>query len=266
MVTASYGTRTRRPSRQAVMAQGSALPGQRQRSAMEDRFRSAVSRRGCGATADGGTPQEGPQSAAGVAPCWLALAILTTPLPAAAQHWTFDAREIGLGGARENTSLASTIVPERRPYRSILIPLRLIPVLKDLDVYNPLSEDFDPIAAITNILNPVHHTFDPGQPSGQVQLLNALLGFALNRDIDAYLADFLPDIQVLGADGAGAQHTEQRGIRGLRHSARSAGRSRCGRCRVLQDLAGAIGLEATVRLRRAAGRELGPHVPCSRQR
>ena len=145
----------------------------------------------------------------------LALATLTTPLPAAAQHWTFDAREIGLGGARENTSLASTIVPERRPYRSILIPLRLIPVLKDLDVYNPLTDDFDPIRAITNVLNPFHHTFDPGKPSGQVQLFNALLGFALNRDIDVYLAGLLPDIEVLGIDRGGAQHTGPRGSSAL---------------------------------------------------
>ena len=145
----------------------------------------------------------------------LALAILTASRPAAAQHWTFDAREIGLGGAREQTSLASTIVPERRPYRSIPIPLRLISVLGEIDVYRPLRDDFDPVRAITNVSNPVHYTFDPGRPSGHVQLLNALLSFALNPDIGVYLTDLLLDVEVPGIDRAGAQHAGQLGASAL---------------------------------------------------
>ncbi|MCY4573831.1 MAG: hypothetical protein OXF01_13635 [Gemmatimonadetes bacterium] len=79
--------------------------------------------------------------------------------------WTFDARRIALGGTRPVTNIGSSMVPQRRSYRSIVLPLRLLQVLRDRDVYIPHSMDFDPIRAATNIVSPLHLTFGEPPPS-----------------------------------------------------------------------------------------------------
>lgn len=127
------------------------------------------------------------------------------PQPAAAQHWSFDARRIALGSTRPVTNPASGMVPSRRPYRSFVLPFRLFQVLGDLDVYNPHSIDFDPIRAATNIASPLHYTFGEPPPSDYSTLLNDLLNF--NLDITSYLAEIgihITDLEELvGSGGSG---------------------------------------------------------------
>ena len=137
----------------------------------------------------------------------LALAF-AAPAPAAAQHWSFDARRIALGDARDVTSIASAIVPQRRRYRAIVLPFRLFQIIGDLDVYRPASENFDPIRAITNVSSPLHYTFgDDGSSSGYVRILNDLLNFDLDRDVRGYLDALdinLPNLDLtVGSAGGG---------------------------------------------------------------
>ena len=134
-------------------------------------------------------------------------AAFVMPAPAAAQHWSFDARRIALGDARDVTSIASVIVPPRRRYRTIVVPLRLFQIMGDLDVYRPADRNFDPIRAITNVASPLHYTFgDDGSSSLYVRILNDLLNFDLDRDLDGYLDDLDGYLDDLGIDlpGLGA--------------------------------------------------------------
>ena len=47
----------------------------------------------------------------------VAALFLTIPVPAAAQHWSFDARRIALGGVG-SANLASELVADRRAYKA----------------------------------------------------------------------------------------------------------------------------------------------------
>lgn len=128
-------------------------------------------------------------------------AAFAAPAPASAQHWSFDARRIALGDARDVTSIASVIVPPRRTYRTIVLPLRLVQILDDLDVYRPGGENFDPIRAITNVASPLHYTFgDDGSSSLYVRILNDLLNFDLDRDVSGYLDYLDVDLEDLDLD------------------------------------------------------------------
>ena len=78
--------------------------------------------------------------------------------PAAAQNWSFDARRVALGGIGTTENVASGMVEEQRRYRSIVLPLGLIPVLSDLDVFKPGGDRFDPVRAMEYAASPLHYT------------------------------------------------------------------------------------------------------------
>ena len=139
--------------------------------------------------------------------------LLLDAAAATAQHWSFDARRIGVGGARPGTSIASSMVPRRRTYRSIVLPFRLLQVLGDMDVYNPHSIDFDPIRAVTNIVSPLHFTFGEPAPGDYSALLNDLLNFGL--DIESYFAELGIDIDELEALLAQENGTASRAVGSL---------------------------------------------------
>ena len=67
--------------------------------------------------------------------------------PARAQNWSNDARSIALGsGGTEN--VAGKMAQEEVQYKAIVIPLGLIQVLPDWSVFNPASDEFDPVRAL----------------------------------------------------------------------------------------------------------------------
>ena len=83
------------------------------------------------------------------------LGLAGTCAPAFAQNWMSDARRIAMGGVAGSENMASKMVesPEG-PHTTIVIPLGLFQVFKNFDIYNPDSEDFDPIRAVENIAAP----------------------------------------------------------------------------------------------------------------
>ncbi len=130
--------------------------------------------------------------------CVVALALLAAA-PAAAQHWSFDARRIALGDATRPSGPARPDSLRRRPYRSILLPFRLVQILRDIGIYNPYGRNFAPVRATTNLLSPLHFAFDQ-DIEGPAQILNDLLTLDLDDDIRTYLDLLdvhLPDLSVI---------------------------------------------------------------------
>ena len=88
---------------------------------------------------------------------------LAIPTIAPAQHWTFDARRIALGGVGSG-NLASELVAERRGYGTLVLPFGLLQSLGSLDLYrslgDPADSDFDPVRAGELLASPVHYALE----------------------------------------------------------------------------------------------------------
>lgn len=69
----------------------------------------------------------------------VAALVLALPAPVAAQHWSFDARRIALGGVG-SANIASELVAERRGYRTLVLPFGLLKTLGDLDAFRSLDD------------------------------------------------------------------------------------------------------------------------------
>jgi len=120
---------------------------------------------------------------------------MSVPAPAFAQNWMTDARRIGMGGVAGSENLASRMIeaPEGA-HTTIVIPLGLFQVLNNLDIYNPDSEDFDPIRAVEYAAAPLHYTFNRNGTGTGIEFINDLLDGRLSRDINDYRG-FIPTSQ-----------------------------------------------------------------------
>ena len=76
--------------------------------------------------------------------------------PALAQNWSFDARDIALGGIGGTPNIARKMIGDSRRYRSIVAPFGLMQVLQDLDVFDPNADTFDPVRAVESAIAPLH--------------------------------------------------------------------------------------------------------------
>ena len=126
----------------------------------------------------------------------VATVLLATAVPAAAQHWSFDARRIAIGGAGASNP-SSQLVDERRGYGTVPLPFGLLQSLSDLDVYrslaNPAHPAYDPVRALELLLSPLHYTITrPHQPALR-DFVRDLANRELSRDFDMYQGIDLPD-------------------------------------------------------------------------
>src|SRR5215475_9403644 len=76
--------------------------------------------------------------------------------PAFAQNWSFDARNIGLGGVGSTSNIAVDMIDEQRPYRAIVLPFGLLQILPNLPKLDPTKDDFDLVRAIEYMASPIH--------------------------------------------------------------------------------------------------------------
>ena len=106
---------------------------------------------------------------------------------ALAQNWSFDARSVALGAVSGKDNLASRMVEEHRRYRTIVIPLGLFQVLRDMDRFKPESEEFDFVRAIEYAASPLHYQFgrDQESESGR-ELFTDIRSATLSRDLSDY--------------------------------------------------------------------------------
>ena len=112
---------------------------------------------------------------------------LTGVASAQAQNWSFDARNIAMGAVSGKDNLASRMVDEQRPYRSIVIPLGLFQVLRDFDRFKPESDEFDLIRVIEYSASPLHYQFGRDQESfNERDLFTDIRKATVSRDLSDY--------------------------------------------------------------------------------
>jgi hypothetical protein len=117
--------------------------------------------------------------------------------PARGQDWSFDARDIGLGGLSGTANLATSLLDERRSYRAIVLPFGFLQVFTDAGVYDPGSRKFDPIRAIERVASPLHFVVNrTGSNSAEALFVSDLRNATLSRDLAKYQG-FTPTTDLL---------------------------------------------------------------------
>src|SRR5215471_5419910 len=131
------------------------------------------------------------------------VAVLATATAAAAQDWSFDARDIAMGGVGTSGNLSTKMIDEQRDYTSIVLPFGLIQVFQNVNIYNPDSKDFDPVRAVQYAASPVHYGLNRNQPNaGEELFVSDLRNATLSRDLTRYRG-FVPANDLL-AEGLAA--------------------------------------------------------------
>lgn len=114
----------------------------------------------------------------------LALAAMATS--AAAQHYSFDARSIALGGVGDARNVASGLVEQQRRYETVVLPFGLFQILGNLDVFDPDRDSFDPVRAMEYVASPIHYTWGRDQGGSGRALVNDIVNARLGLDLNAY--------------------------------------------------------------------------------
>jgi hypothetical protein len=114
------------------------------------------------------------------------IGLVHTATPAHAQNWSFDARRIALGGIGTNQNLASESIQDEREYRAIVLPLGLLQVLRNRDVFNPDSDRFDLVRSIEYAASPMHYMIDRDGTGTGSRFVTDLRNGRLSRDLNDY--------------------------------------------------------------------------------
>jgi hypothetical protein len=76
------------------------------------------------------------------------------------QNFGADARRIGFGGAGATSTVVSDMIGKQQPYTSIPIPIGLIQVFKNREIFDPSDPNFDPVRAVEYAADPMHLTIN----------------------------------------------------------------------------------------------------------
>lgn len=112
--------------------------------------------------------------------------------PALAQNYTFDARNIALGGVGDSRNVAADLIDESRPYGSILLPLGAIQLIQDFDRLNPAGDQFDLADTFEYAATPLHYVVGRGSGDGGRAFIDDLSNASLNENLTTY-SGFIPD-------------------------------------------------------------------------
>ena len=126
--------------------------------------------------------------------------LMCSALPASAQNYTFDARRVALGGMGGTPNLASKLVERQRRYKSILIPVGLVRMLRDVHVFFPNREDFDFSRAVEYAYSPIHFVFGRKEDITVRSFFKDVVNAQLERDLNAYAggSNFDPSVTAEG--------------------------------------------------------------------
>ena len=116
----------------------------------------------------------------------LTLILLLVVAPLAAQNFSMDARRIAMGGVGDKKNNAADFAGDARKYKSIVVPIGLFQILRNLKIFNPNDSEFDPIRAMQNLASPLHYTAGRNQGTAGQELVKALVNAKLNRDLNTY--------------------------------------------------------------------------------
>ena len=107
--------------------------------------------------------------------------------PAFAQNFSFDARDIAMGGVGSTHNLSTKMIDEERSSTSIVLPLGLIQVFSDTKIYDPNSPNFNPVRAAENAANPYHYVIGrESRNAGETAFVNDIRNATLSRDLSRY--------------------------------------------------------------------------------
>ncbi len=114
----------------------------------------------------------------------LLVSVLTAG-PALAQNWSFDARNVGMGGVGSTSNVAVDMVDEQRPYRPLVLPFGLLfQVLPNLPKLDPTSDDFDLVRTIEYSASPIHYIVGRDSTSTASAFITDLRNGTLSRDLN----------------------------------------------------------------------------------
>src|SRR5262245_57257265 len=105
---------------------------------------------------------------------------------ARAQNFGGDARAIGLGGMSGGSNHAAKLACASQQYSAFVVPLGLFQVLRNRNVYDPGTKDFNPLQAVESIASPIHVTFDRNEGDSAERLVRNIVEGGLSRDLNAY--------------------------------------------------------------------------------
>jgi len=113
---------------------------------------------------------------------------LLLPALAQAQSWSWDARNIGMGGLSSRGNPANKMIDDQRGYTSIVLPLGLLQVLSNTSRFDPNSKQFDPIMDIEYAATPWHYVIgrDSSSNPGETAFVNDVRNGTLSRDLTTY--------------------------------------------------------------------------------
>src|SRR3954471_10376059 len=116
--------------------------------------------------------------------CLHACFLISTP--AFAQNWSFDARNVAMGGVGSTSNVAVDMVDEQRSYRAIVLPFGLFQVLPNLPKLDPTKDDFDLVRTIEYAASPIHFIVGRDSTSTASAFITDLRNGELNRDLNVY--------------------------------------------------------------------------------
>jgi hypothetical protein len=99
-----------------------------------------------------------------------------------------DARRLALGGAGATGTVTSEMIGKQQDYTAIPIPLGLIQVFKNREIFDPSDPDFDPVRAVEYAADPLHLTMSRNSNAQQNLFIKNLVdaGLNINRDLNTY--------------------------------------------------------------------------------
>ena len=109
-----------------------------------------------------------------------------TASSASGQNYSFDARRIALGGVGGTPNLASKLVERQRRYKSIVIPVGLVRLLKNIRVFYPNRDDFDFSRAVEFAYSPLHFVLGRREDQNVRTFFRDIVRAQLEPDLNEY--------------------------------------------------------------------------------
>src|SRR5688572_29178064 len=105
-----------------------------------------------------------------------------------AQNLGLDARRVALGGAGATNNSVSNMIEKQQNYRAIPIPIGLIQVVRNRQIFDPTHPDFDPVRALEYAADPMNLTINRDSNAQQNLFITDLIdaGLNINRDLNTY--------------------------------------------------------------------------------
>lgn len=114
------------------------------------------------------------------------VASLACATPAVAQNWSFDAREIALGGAGNGGDIGAQMIQQEDTYGTLVLPFGLLQVVPNWHVFNPGDDRFDPVRAAQYAASPIHYIVNRDDTATGQRFVSDVRNARMSRDLNVY--------------------------------------------------------------------------------